>query len=87
MSLYKKSEDVTVSCNIPERYEDSDTLQIYFTADCGKHGTDESIDCFDYTPEELLDILQAHQEAVFAAEDKQEGTFKNFCEQIKELGI
>ena len=57
--LYKKKEDVIYSAEIRER-ENDDSIDINFYADCGKHGTDESLDSYEITPKELLDLLQKH---------------------------
>ena len=55
MSLYKKQEDVTHSVDIKQK---DGKINLLFTADCGKFGTDEILDEYDITPYELLIILQ-----------------------------
>ena len=53
--LYKNPEDVITSVDIKQE----NGLVIFdFSADCGKHGTDEAIDGYKLTPERLLKILQ-----------------------------
>jgi len=54
--LYKPKEEQTVSVEF-EFVEDG-KIQIYFTSDCGKFGTDEMLDGYVLTPERLLQILQ-----------------------------
>lgn len=37
------------------------TVKMLFSCDCGKFGTDEILDEFEVTPEELLIALQKHR--------------------------
>ena len=53
--LYKDPKDVKTTCKIKQ--EDG-KIQIDFTSDCGKFGTDEMLDGYVLTPERLLQILQ-----------------------------
>jgi len=38
----------------------STDVNLVFTSDCGKHGTDEILDIYILSPERLLSILQAY---------------------------
>lgn len=58
-TLYKNKEDVVYSVNIKDRSDDG-KIDLGFSADCGKFGTDEGLDSFELTPLELLEILQKH---------------------------
>ena len=53
--LYKNPEDIIVSVDIKQ---EKGIIQLDFSADCGKHGTDEAIDGYKLTAERLLKILQ-----------------------------
>jgi len=57
--LYKKQEDLTYKIEVT--LKDS-KINLLFSADCGKHGTDEVLDEYDLTPLELLNILQGNEE-------------------------
>jgi len=54
-ALYKESKEVKTSVKI-ER--EGDIIKLLFTSDCGKHGTDEILDSFELTAEEILEVLQ-----------------------------
>ena len=45
----------TITVNIKQ---ENGRVVFEFYADCGKFGTEECLDYFDVTPEELLQILQ-----------------------------
>jgi len=55
MGLYKEKEDVTHKVNVTQK---DGKINMLFTADCGKFGTDEIIDEYNITPYELLKVLQ-----------------------------
>lgn len=55
MSLYKKEEDQTVSCEIKTFPDGSIVLDFY--SDCGKFGTDEMLAGYTLTAKRLLQIL------------------------------
>jgi len=55
--LYKDKKEVITSLEILKR-DDSDPIELTFTADCGKFGTDEILDRYTLNPERLLQILQ-----------------------------
>lgn len=58
--LYKDKKDVIISV---EFYSDNDrTIDIEFTADCGKHSSEESIAGYRLTPERLLEILGKYKD-------------------------
>ena len=54
--LYKPKEEQTVSVEF--EFVEGGKIQIDFTSDCGKFGTDEMLDGYVLTPERLLQILQ-----------------------------
>lgn len=54
--LYKKPEDLTY--NIDFKQLGDGRLQISFSADCGKFGTEEPLDEYFLTVKQLLSILQ-----------------------------
>ena len=54
-SLYKDPKDIIYKVNIKQV---NGRVCFLFECDCGKHGTDEVLDAFSYTPLELLTILQ-----------------------------
>ncbi len=56
--LYKKEKDLNYFVDI-KTYPDG-KVSISFSADCGKFGTTEQLDQFEYTAKELLSILQKH---------------------------
>ena len=58
--LYKPLEEQTVSVEF-EFVEDG-KIQIDFTSDCGKFGTDEMLAGFVLTPERLLQILNERED-------------------------
>lgn len=55
--LYKDKKDVIISLEILKRDTD-DPIELTFSADCGKFGTDETLDRYTLTPKRLLQILQ-----------------------------
>ena len=57
--LYKDPKDVITSVRITKKDKD---IGFWFTADCGKHGTEEGLDEFTLTPERLLQILQERED-------------------------
>ena len=57
--LYKNREDVIYSVEIRQQ---NGKVNLEFSADCGKFGTDELLDGFELTPLELLTILQKHED-------------------------
>lgn len=61
--LYKKQEDLTYSVEC--KLLDNGKVHLSFSADCGKFGTDEELDEFEYTVKELLSILQKHDAGWF----------------------
>jgi hypothetical protein len=58
--LYKPKEEQTVSVEF-EFVEDG-KIQIDFTSDCGKFGTDEMLDGYVLTADRLLQILQDRED-------------------------
>jgi hypothetical protein len=54
--LYKPKEEQTLSVGF--KFSEDGKIQIYFTSDCGKFGTNEMLDNYVLTPERLLQILQ-----------------------------
>ena len=58
--LYKKKEDQTVSLQV-KTFPDK-RVELFFTSDCGKHGTHEILDSYILTPERLLEVLQTFNE-------------------------
>lgn len=58
--LYKPKEEQTVIVEF-EFVEDG-KIQIDFTSDCGKFGTDEMLDGYVLTAERLLQILQERED-------------------------
>ena len=54
--LYKPKEEQTVSVEF--EFVENGKIQIDFTSDCGKFGTDEMLAGYVLTPERLLQILQ-----------------------------
>jgi hypothetical protein len=55
--LYKDKKDIITSLEILKRDSD-DPIELTFSADCGKFGTDEILDRYTLTPNRLLQILQ-----------------------------
>lgn len=53
--LYKDKKDVEYSVEIKQS---KGRINLLFSADCGKFGTDEILDEHDLTAEQLLQILQ-----------------------------
>jgi hypothetical protein len=58
--LYKPKEEQTLTCDIKITKEK--TIQIDFTSDCGKFGTDEMLAGWILTPERLLQILNERED-------------------------
>jgi len=56
--LYKKAADVSYYVDVKTRINGN--VELFFSADCGKHGTNEIIDEFEFTTKELLSILKKH---------------------------
>ena len=54
--LYKDEKDVNVSVEIKQN---DGTVEFDFTADCGKHGTDENLAGYKFTVERLLRIFES----------------------------
>jgi len=57
--LYKDRKDVKYSLEVKQ---DGNTLELLFTSDCGKFGTDEIVDSFKLSNLSLLEVLQKHFE-------------------------
>ena len=53
--LYKNAKDVITSVEIKQ---EEGLVKMLFSADCGKFGTDEILDIYEISPEELLGLLQ-----------------------------
>lgn len=60
--LYKKAADVSYYVDVKTRINGN--VELLFSADCGKHGTNEIIDEFEFTTKELLSILKKHDAEV-----------------------
>jgi len=58
--LYKDEKDVAVSVDI--EFVEDNKVQIDFSADCGKFGTDEMLAGFCLTPKRLLQILSERED-------------------------
>ena len=58
--LYKPKEKQTISVDF--KTLKNGKIQIDFTCDCGKFGTDEQLDGFILSPERLLNILQERKD-------------------------
>lgn len=56
--LYKKTEELTLSVEF--KANGNGKINIQFSADCGKFGTEEMLDEYEFTVKELLKILQKH---------------------------
>ncbi len=54
-TLYKDEKDVEISVEVRQS---GGNINLLFTADCGKFGTDEIIDEIDITPKELLESIR-----------------------------
>lgn len=54
--LYKESEEVVYEVEITQK---DGNINLLFSNDGGKFGTDEILDEYDLTPLQLLEILQA----------------------------
>lgn len=54
--LYKNKDEQKISVEF--NWIDEDMVELLFTSDCGKHGTDELLDSYKLTAERLLSILQ-----------------------------
>ncbi|WP_394749522.1 hypothetical protein [Spongiimicrobium salis] len=53
--MYTSKEDQKVSVNIQDR---EGKIELVFSSNCGKFGTDEILDQYTLKPERLLQILQ-----------------------------
>jgi len=53
--LYKDPKDVKITCHIKQ---EEGKIILGFTADCGKFGTEETLDHYVLTPKRLIQILQ-----------------------------
>lgn len=58
--LYKKESDLIYKVEVKTLPDGKIVLQ--FSADCGKFGTEESLDEYELTVKELLAILQKHDD-------------------------
>lgn len=56
--LYKDEKDVKYSVEVKTTIDGK--INLLFSADCGKFGTDEILDEHDLTVKQLLEILQAN---------------------------
>ena len=56
--LYKKEHELTY--NVTFKNIEDGKIEISFSADCGKFGTEEQLDQYEFTAKELLAILQKH---------------------------
>lgn len=54
--LYKNESDLTYSVDITKK--DDGKLNLLFSSDCGKFGTDEPLAEYELTVKELLSLLQ-----------------------------
>jgi len=54
--LYKKPKDTVVSVEIKQK---DGIIELLFTSDCGKFGTDECLAEYRLTPAMLLDVLRS----------------------------
>ena len=55
--LYKDKKDITHKVIVKQ---DDGRINMLFEANCGKFGTDETLDEYNLTIKELLEILQTH---------------------------
>jgi len=56
--LYKQQKDLKYSVDV--KTLSNGNLRLSFSADCGKHGCEESLDEYEFSVKQLLSILQAH---------------------------
>ena len=61
--LYKKESDLKYQVEVKTLPDGKVVLQ--FSADCGKFGTEEILDEYEFTVKELLSILQKHDAGAF----------------------
>ena len=61
--LYKDKKDVVYDVEITQK---EGKINLLFSADCGKFGTDEILDEHELTVKQLLEVLQAHEEKQYA---------------------
>ena len=57
--IYKDKKDMTTFVEIENV---NGVVKLEFSSDCGKFGTDETLDSYTLTPERLLEILQEHED-------------------------
>ena len=55
--IYKEFNETTTTVEIKQT---EGKVELLFSADCGKFGTNEILDSYYLTPERLLEILQEH---------------------------
>lgn len=58
--LYKPKEEQTLSVEF--EFVEDNSIQIDFSSDCGKFGTDEMLAGYVLTPERLFQILQERED-------------------------
>lgn len=56
--LYKDNKDIKYRLDVKQS---GDTVTLSFSADCGKHGTWESLDEHEFSIRELLTLLQKNE--------------------------
>ena len=61
--LYKDSKDLIYNIDV-KTFPDG-IVKLQFSADCGKHGTEELLDEFQFTVKELLSILQKYDAGAY----------------------
>jgi len=59
--LYKKPKDTVVSVEIKQK---DGIIELIFTSDCGKFGTDEYLAEYKLTPKQLLEFLNIAEESI-----------------------
>lgn len=87
--IYKDKKDIKYSVRINI---ESGIIDLLFTSDCGKFGTDEIIDSFRFTHKELLKELQnsyedkdAQIEELYDKKESYRKTVINLSEEIEVL--
>lgn len=60
--LYEEANQAKYYLNLGKH---NDKIVLSFSANIGKHGTIESVDEYEFTVKELLDILQKHDAGGF----------------------
>lgn len=58
--LYKPKEEQTLTCDI--KITNEKRIQINFSSDCGKFGTEEMLCGWTLTPERLMQILDERED-------------------------